>query len=84
MRLFEIIDTGRTLEKTASFKNTPVGITLDLADYVSANHCQSNTDSKVYRLLNDESYENKDLKPLFHNAGRTMKKKKKKRKTKRR
>jgi len=40
--------------------------------------------SKVYRLLNDESYENKDLKPLFHNAGRTMKKKKKKRKTKRR
>jgi len=67
-RLFEIVETNTKLNKTASFKNTDYGITMDIADYVSANHCQSGSDFKVYILKNDESYENTELKPLFNNG----------------
>lgn len=36
------------IEKTASYKNTNHGIRRDLADYVSANHCQDGSNIKLY------------------------------------
>lgn len=68
-RLFEIVESDRTLEKTVSFKNTKYGAAMGIQDYVSANHCQDGSDFKVYKLVNEEpNKENKELKPLFHNS----------------
>ena len=67
-KVFEIIEQGRILEKTTSFKNTNIGIKMGIAEYESANHCQDGSDLKVYILKdNSNSDENSSLKPLFNN-----------------
>ena len=40
----------KEINKTVSFKNTLYGINKGIADYVSANHCQNETNIKLYEI----------------------------------
>ena len=50
-RLFEIVHSGRILEKTASFKNTKYGVAMSIPDHVSTNHCQGGSQIEVFKLV---------------------------------
>jgi hypothetical protein len=46
-KLFYINETDKIIEKTATYKNTPIGQHNDLANGVGANHCQDRTNIKI-------------------------------------